>query len=268
MSEKRYSIGRLPASRRGIIDYMGVAAKKHSISALFDFDVTEIRTAVRAWRRKNGRSLSLSVYFLYLYSRALAEVPVMQRAIYKKNRYVDFHDVDCAVIVERVIDGRPSATTRIIRAAQKLSLHELMDEIDHATSTDDAQLFSGKKKFTFKNLAAHFPSFLRRALLNYVLRYDPTKKQQMFGTVSFTSVSMFAQGNGWPVPITPHAVNFILGGIAKQPAVVGREILPRDILSATLTFDHDLIDGAEATRFINVLKKSAARLQGLEEVAS
>jgi pyruvate/2-oxoglutarate dehydrogenase complex dihydrolipoamide acyltransferase (E2) component len=266
MSEKRYSIGRLPASRKGIIDYLGQADKSHSVSALFDFDVTEIRSAVRAWRRLHKKPLSLSVYFLYLYVRAIGQVPVMQRAVYKRNRYVDFDDVDCAVLVERRIDGRPSATTRIIRAAQDLSLEGLMDEIDDAVRGEDAQLFSGRRKFDVKNLAAYLPRFLRVAILRHILHYDPTLKKKMFGTVSFTAVSMFAQGNGWAVSLTPHPANFILGGIATQPRYIGGELIPRDILSATLTFNHDLIDGAEATRFINILKKLAGKLYGLEEV--
>ncbi len=265
MKKNGYSVGRLPASRLGIIDYMGQAAKKHNISALFDFDVTEIRSAVRSWRRRHGRSLSLSVYFLFLYVRALGETPVMQRALYGRRRYVDFEEVDCAVIVERMLDGRPSATTRIIRGAQNLSLSQLMDEVDDAAHGVDPQLFSGKKPLDVKNIAARLPRFIRVAVLRIILLRNPILKRKMFGTVSFTAVGMFARGNGWAVPFTPHAVNFVVGGVARQPAVVGNEIVPRDILSATLTVDHDLIDGAEATRFIDSLKKKAAGLYGLKE---
>jgi hypothetical protein len=180
---------------------------------------------------------------------------------------VDFHDVDCAVIVERVIDGRPSATTRIIRAAQKLSLHELMDEIDHATSTDDAS-FSAERKIHFQKPGGSFPLLPAPGPveLRAPIRSDEKTtdvRHRKFHLGEHVRPGQRMAGTHYPPcgELHPRGHRQTAGGR-------GPEILPRDILSATLTFDHDLIDGAEATRFINVLKKSAARLQGLEEVAS
>jgi pyruvate/2-oxoglutarate dehydrogenase complex dihydrolipoamide acyltransferase (E2) component len=47
-----------------------------------------------------------------------------------------------------------------------------------------------------------------------------------------------------------HNLCFALGSIVKKPWVVENEIEIRDILHMTVLFDHDVVDGAPATRFI------------------
>jgi pyruvate/2-oxoglutarate dehydrogenase complex dihydrolipoamide acyltransferase (E2) component len=41
----------------------------------------------------------------------------------------------------------------------------------------------------------------------------------------------------------------IVGGISWKPAVVEGRIEPREMLDLTVTYDHDVIDGAPAARF-------------------
>ena len=45
-----------------------------------------------------------------------------------------------------------------------------------------------------------------------------------------------------------------VGGIGEIPGVVDRHIALRDYLNLTISFDHDMIDGAPATRFTGRLK--------------
>jgi pyruvate/2-oxoglutarate dehydrogenase complex dihydrolipoamide acyltransferase (E2) component len=50
-----------------------------------------------------------------------------------------------------------------------------------------------------------------------------------------------------------HSLGLVVGGIAHKPAVVDGRIEPREILSLTVAFDHDLVDGAPAARFVRRL---------------
>jgi len=45
-----------------------------------------------------------------------------------------------------------------------------------------------------------------------------------------------------------------VGGIGQKPGVVDGHIAIRDYLSLTISFDHELIDGAPAARFTQRLK--------------
>jgi pyruvate/2-oxoglutarate dehydrogenase complex dihydrolipoamide acyltransferase (E2) component len=60
---------------------------------------------------------------------------------------------------------------------------------------------------------------------------------------------MFGKGAGWGIPINDHTLDLTLGGIAEKPGVVDGHIAIREYLSITLSFNHDLIDGAPAARF-------------------
>jgi pyruvate/2-oxoglutarate dehydrogenase complex dihydrolipoamide acyltransferase (E2) component len=40
-----------------------------------------------------------------------------------------------------------------------------------------------------------------------------------------------------------------VGGIQTKPAFVNDTVIPREYLSLTLAFDHDIVDGAPAARF-------------------
>lgn len=50
-----------------------------------------------------------------------------------------------------------------------------------------------------------------------------------------------------------NTLGMVVGGIVWKPAVIEGCIEPREILSLTVTFDHDIVDGAPATRFVRQL---------------
>ncbi len=63
--------------------------------------------------------------------------------------------------------------------------------------------------------------------------------------------------------MTDHTLDLTLGGIAEKPGVVDGQIAIREYLCITLNFDHDLIDGAPAARFVQRLKELIERGFGL-----
>jgi len=66
---------------------------------------------------------------------------------------------------------------------------------------------------------------------------------------------MFGTGAGWGLPVPNHSLQITLGGVVEKPMVVNGQIEIRKIMSVTVSFDHDVIDGAPAARFIHQLKK-------------
>jgi pyruvate/2-oxoglutarate dehydrogenase complex dihydrolipoamide acyltransferase (E2) component len=105
------------------------------------------------------------------------------------------------------------------------------------------------------------------ALLRINGRHDPTIAVSMGGTVALTSVGMFGGGHsGWGLSPTFHPLGLVVGGIAWKPAVVDGRIEPREILSLTVTFDHDIVDGGPATRFVRRLVELIESGYGLCEM--
>ncbi len=76
------------------------------------------------------------------------------------------------------------------------------------------------------------------------------RARQLVGTVQVTAVGMFAGGGGFAVaPPTLASTSVVVGGLSRRPRVVGDEIAVRDVLDLTVTIDHNVVDGAPATRF-------------------
>ena len=94
---------------------------------------------------------------------------------------------------------------------------------------------------------------------------DPYFKKKFTGTCSLTAIGMYGKGSGWGQVPTADSIGIILGGIGKKPAVINDKIEIREFLSITLGFDHDIIDGAPATRFTMRLKELIESGSGLIE---
>ncbi len=80
--------------------------------------------------------------------------------------------------------------------------------------------------------------------------------QSSDGTCGITAVGMLGKGIGWGIPYpTPHSLFLTLGGLSQKPGVVDGQIAIREYLQLTVCFDHDIIDGAPAARFVTRLKE-------------
>ena len=74
---------------------------------------------------------------------------------------------------------------------------------------------------------------------------------------TFTVSNLSALGVDWFTPVLnpPQCALLGVGRMRRAPAVVGREVVIRDIATFVLTFDHRALDGAPAGRFLARLKR-------------
>lgn len=85
-------------------------------------------------------------------------------------------------------------------------------------------------------------------------------------TITITNVGSFGMESGTPIINYPEAAILATGAIAKRPWVVGDQIVARDVMTLALSFDHRIVDGAEAGRFLRYLGdliEKPARLFGV-----
>ena len=75
------------------------------------------------------------------------------------------------------------------------------------------------------------------------------------GTVGITAVGMFGKNMGWGIPISCNTLTLTLGGISEKAGAVDGHIEIREYLCTTISFDHDIVDGAPAARFTTRLKE-------------
>jgi pyruvate/2-oxoglutarate dehydrogenase complex dihydrolipoamide acyltransferase (E2) component len=247
-----------PRSRQLMVDGGHLGVQKHTIHGLVEFDVTKAREILHQQKAQTGEALSFSAFILACLGKAIDQDKRMHAYRDWRNRLVLFNDVDVNMLFEVEVDGKKTIRPHILRGVNKKSLREIHAEI-RAFQSQHEQSHEAKFIDTFVRL----PVFIRRSFL-WLLFKNPQLIKDYYGTVLVTSIGMFGKGAGWGIPVPNHSLQITLGGIGEKPGVVDHRIEVREYLSVTISFDHDVIDGAPAARFIQRLKDLIEAGYGLE----
>ncbi len=70
------------------------------------------------------------------------------------------------------------------------------------------------------------------------------------GTITVTNVGVFGVDAGVPILNPGEAAILAVGAIGRRPWVFENEVSPRDVMTLSLSFDHRLVDGESASRFL------------------
>jgi pyruvate/2-oxoglutarate dehydrogenase complex dihydrolipoamide acyltransferase (E2) component len=81
----------------------------------------------------------------------------------------------------------------------------------------------------------------------------PSLMRKHAGTVGLTSIPVKRAGALWGIGLPIHSVAVVMGGISEQPAAVDGKVIVREVLRLTISFNHDIVDGAPAARFVTRL---------------
>ncbi|WP_126661364.1 2-oxo acid dehydrogenase subunit E2 [Haloterrigena salifodinae] len=257
MDEQGEAVEPLPLQRRGTIDYMRVAGRRSVVHGLVEVDITEARQRIRERKEETGEGLSFTAFLMYCLARAIEDHPHVQAYRDWRGRLVSFDDVDVNVIIETAIDGERIGVPHVVRAANRRSLQSIHEEIRTRQRNPD-----GGTQPPWASLAMRLPGVVRRQFWRLPQLF-PRGWKRIAGTVAVTSVGMFGEGGGWGISPTNYTLQLTVGGIATKPGVVDEEIEPREYLSLTVTFDHDVVDGAPAARFVQRLTELLEDAHGL-----
>ena len=246
-----------PKIRRLMVDGGRLARQKHVIHGLVEVDVTRARQAIRDHKLQTGEALSFTAFIMACLGRAVDMNKRMQAYRNWRDQLVIFDDVDVNTMFEVEVDGHKIIRPHIIRAVNKKTLRDIHEEIRAFQAGHE-----GSRESNFIGWFVLLPGFIRRLFLGALFK-NPRWLKEMNGTVSLTAVGMFGTGGGWGIPVTNHTLQITLGGIAEKPGVVEGRIEVREYLSVTVSFDHDIVDGAPAARFIQRLKELIESAHGL-----
>jgi len=250
-------IERFAPRRRGTVDYMRMAGRRSVVHGLVEVDVTEPRRRLRSIEAETGERRSFTAFLAFCLARAIEDHPDVNAYRDWRGRVHVFDDVDVNVLVEATVDGERIGVPHVLRAADRRSVRSLHDEIRAAQASPDPTSLS-----RWGRLALRLPGFVRRQVWRLPQLF-PRRWKALAGTVAITSVGMFGSGGGWAVSPTNYTVQLTVGGISERPLIVDGEIEPREVLDLTVTFDHDVVDGAAAARFVRRLVERIEDADGL-----
>jgi pyruvate/2-oxoglutarate dehydrogenase complex dihydrolipoamide acyltransferase (E2) component len=249
-----------PRIRLLMADGGRLGLQKHTVHGLVEFDVTQAREAIRQHKAQTGEALSFSAFFLACLGKAIDQNKGMHAYRNWRNQLVIFDEVDVNMLFEVEVDSKKTIRPHIIRGVNKKSQWEMHQEIRAFQSQHQS---SQESKFIDRFVL--LPGFARRLFL-WALFKNPQWIKDTYGTVLVSSLGMFGKGSGWAIPVPNHSLQLTLGGTGEKLAMVGERIERHQYLSVTISFDHDLIDGAPATRFIQRLKELVESGYGLGKV--
>jgi pyruvate/2-oxoglutarate dehydrogenase complex dihydrolipoamide acyltransferase (E2) component len=247
-----YQVVPYPKLRRAIAVMLRSLQRTPMIHGLIEVDVTRAREFLREHKAKTGESLSFTAFLIACLAKAVDEHKAVQAYRKGRNQLILFEDVDVNTQIEHEKNGQKQAIVYILRAANRKTFRGIHHEIRAAQGENVAQAVEGIKAL---HALLSLPTFLLRIgywVLWWFGRRSPQLMKKYFGTVSLTAVGMFGKGAGG-IPIAGQTM-MTVGGIGEKPGVVDGQIALREYLSLTLSFDHDLIDGAPAARFTGRLK--------------
>lgn len=185
-------------------------------------DVTELvafRGRAKALAEAKGVKLTYLAFFIKAIVKGLKSYPYLNASLDETTDEIvlkQFFNIGIAV------DTPDGLLVPVIKNADRLSLFELAEAIE------DLSTRARERRLTLEDLQGG----------------------------SFTVTNYGAVGASFGVPVIKHPEAGILGvgAIVKKPLVVNDEIVIRSVLPLSLSFDHRIIDGADAGRFVGEVK--------------
>lgn len=246
--------------RRIVAASVAVGRERDTIHLVTEVDVTEPRRLIARHRERTGERLSLTAYVVACLARVCAENPQFN-AFRKGRRLILLDDVTVSVLIEREIGGEDVPEPVGIRCADRKTYREIHDALRAAQGRAVQRLGASGGMAWIRFV----PGFLLRSVIRLASRNIGI--QQRYGVVGVTAVGMFGSGALWGLPLSSATVAATVGAIVPRLALVEGRVEEREHLCLTLSFDHDIVDGAPAARFAARLAELMRSGEALREAA-
>lgn len=262
-----YTVKTFSDNRRLISELYDEFLKKHYMAGYFEVDVTLGRRLIEDFAKRTGEKISFTGWIAKCVSEAVREFPEVNAFRWRKNKVVQFEDIDIIVMVERRLPDKVIPVPHSVRRSQDKDLLAISREIRTAQTapvSERQQLLDRSWKV---RLFHYVPGFIRRRVLARMTR-DPFYIKRQGGLIIMTAVGMFTDTRLWVGGfggIT--TLSLTLGGIARRLVKQGEAIVEREFLQVTAYVDHDIVDGGPATRLQARIVQLIEAGHGLRELA-
>ncbi|TCO60792.1 2-oxo acid dehydrogenase subunit E2 [Actinocrispum wychmicini] len=211
---------------------------------------TEIdMTGVLAHRdeyRADGRRLSIVTYLLHAAANTLAEHPEANAAV-RGPRVARYGSVNGKLTLDKTLNGHRIVLATVLPDVQDATLEEIQEHIEQFRDGDPAT----QPEFAAVRLLHRLPWPL--APLLYRLGVRPlSRRPETMGTFAVTSLGHRPVDGFYSVGGT--TVTFGLGRITDRPVARAGQVVIAPVMRLCLTFDHRVIDGAEAADVLTEVK--------------
>jgi pyruvate/2-oxoglutarate dehydrogenase complex dihydrolipoamide acyltransferase (E2) component len=238
-----------PSSRRAVTAAVRAGRRIVPMHGLLEVDITQARRQLAY----HDPPLSITAFVIASVARAVATHPEVHAYRNWRGQLVRHRHVDVQTIVEVPTAQGPFGLVHLVRDADIRAVADISTEL-RGVKADMNSTETGRALQRLAPLAGHIPGLFP---LMYAVMRRSVRAHGLTGTVQVTAVGMFAGGGGFAIaPATLASVLVVVGGLSRRPGVVDDEIAVRDVLDLTVSIDHNVVDGAPATRFGADLRRS------------
>jgi pyruvate/2-oxoglutarate dehydrogenase complex dihydrolipoamide acyltransferase (E2) component len=245
-TKKGYKRIPLSFNRRLVIASATVTKDKNAIHCFTEVDITEPRDLIKKYFEKTGEKLSLTAYVVKCLSHVIKNYPQFN-SFTKGRKLILLDDITISVLIEREIAGEKVPEPIGIKQTQDKTYLQIHKEIREAKSQQTYKLSSLSSQIWINLI----PGFLLRLFIRIADKNILLAKK--YGKIAVTAVGMFSKEPIWFIPHGTATVLITVGGIENKVIELDNQFVSREHLCLTVSFDHDIVDGAPASRFMNQL---------------
>jgi pyruvate/2-oxoglutarate dehydrogenase complex dihydrolipoamide acyltransferase (E2) component len=246
--ERGVTVRPFPSSRRLVTAAVRAGRRIVPMHGLFEVDITLARRLLA----EHDPRLSLTAFIVATVGRAAAAHSQVHAFRDWRGRLVEHRHVDVQTLIEVPTSQGPFGLVHVVRDADIRSVADISAEL-RAVKTDATATTTGHLLNRLAPRAGRIPG-LYRAM--YAVMGRSRRVHLAAGTVQVTAVGMFADGGGFAIaPPTLASLVIVVGGVSKRLRGVDGRVELRDVLDLTVTIDHNVVDGAPATRFAADLRR-------------
>jgi pyruvate/2-oxoglutarate dehydrogenase complex dihydrolipoamide acyltransferase (E2) component len=208
-------------------------------------------TEVDVSRLRGAPRHSMVTHVLYSAARVLAKHPEANAAIQGRLRpkVARYPFVNGKVALDKVLDGQRVVLATVVPNVHELSRAEIQRHVDRVRDGDPAQLPD------FAGIRALHSMHPLRALIRFRRAARSLRIRPMLtGTFAVTSLGHRAVDSFHSVGGT--TITLGIGRILDRPVVRDGSVVVAPVMRLSLTFDHRVIDGAEAADILTEIKES------------
>jgi pyruvate/2-oxoglutarate dehydrogenase complex dihydrolipoamide acyltransferase (E2) component len=233
--------------------------KNTAIHCVTEIDITQPRSMIKEYFEEKQIQLSFTAFITYCLAQTLKVHPEFNSFL-KGNRIVYLDDISINVLVERTFEKESVPEPLVIAMAQSKTLLDIHHEIRNAQNLP-AKNMGDLTGSTWINL---IPGFLLKPFVK--LADSNVKMAKKYGKVAITAVGMFSKTATWVIPHGTSTVLLTVGSISERTVSAAEGFQNREFLHLTASFDHEIIDGAPAARFMQDFTTNIEQGLGLQNI--
>ena len=234
----------LPLSflRKAVRASASVSKNKNAIHFITEVDISNAFREMENLKR-DGRHISMTTYLAKAFGSIVEKYKWMNSFI-AHGKQVFLDDITISILMEREIDGVSVPEPMVIHDVDKKTPWEIAQEIGNAKEKSKGGKSLGDLTDTW------YFKFIPGWLLKFFVRMADQNIRMgiKYGKLAITSVGMFSTRPVWVVPHGSATILLSIGTTSLENIEQGTRKL-----HLTLSFDHDIIDGAPAARFVEDL---------------